>query len=224
MAPIFGPPCMCVDRVAAADVETRYSWVSWRRRSLLYVRCTGHDQQLSTNGNVTSLTSHYNSLNVTFSHNWTSDIKNPLRHHFRGLVQKRTSREHENGLTLTLTLETILARCASGLDPHFSAIPLMQTLLLVNDVSRTLYSEYSEPVADPGICNGGGGLPSPDLPFPVLLPLRSRPLNPESGSTVCCTCIINSKGAEPSLKGEAAPWSAYCWIRPCSEQYIWQIW
>ena len=34
-----------------------------------------------------------------------------------GLVQKRISRECENGLTLTLTLKTILATCGSGLDP-----------------------------------------------------------------------------------------------------------
>ena len=47
-------------------------------------------------------------------------------YYYSGLVQKRTSRERKNGLTLTLTqnltLKTILARCASGLDPYYSPL------------------------------------------------------------------------------------------------------
>jgi len=58
-----------------------------------------------------------------------------------GLVQKRTSRERENGLTLTLTLKTILARCDSGLDP-----PVSDTVSLETHIFQPLPSvHHTEP-------------------------------------------------------------------------------
>ena len=65
------------------------------------------------------------------------------------------------------------------------------------DSEDTLVPELQRRIQEFGM--GEAGFPFPDLPSPLLLPLRSRPLNPESGSTVSSPTRVWS-GAPAKIK------------------------